>query len=140
MSSSIVRLEPRCLKCRLSRGPVPQNKPWPCCVCVLRYTLADMAAEKRASARFQPASDQSLLIYFGEKITIKAHEQVRKLLHLLETEPVVGVRNLHPGYCSLLVKFDALRWRHEKLEKELRKHLSRLNKAKLPQPRQVDIP
>src|SRR4029077_8169228 len=29
------------------------------------------------SARFQPASDQSLLIYFGEQITLDAHERVR---------------------------------------------------------------
>ena len=90
--------------------------------------------------RFQPASDQSLLIYFGEKITIKANEQVRKLLHLLEAEPIAGVRNLHPAYFSLLVKFDALKWRHDALEKELRKYLGRLDKIRLPEPRHVEIP
>lgn len=94
----------------------------------------------RDGLRFQPASDQSLLIYFGEKITLKANEQVRKLLHLLEAEPIAGVRNLHPAYCSLVVKFDPLKWQHEKLEKELRKYLSRLDKVKLPQPREVEIP
>jgi inhibitor of KinA len=108
-----------------------------------------MTAKKKASARFetarngprfQPASDQSLLIYFGEKITTDAHEQVRKLLRLFELEPVAGVRNLHPAYCSLLVKFDPLKWRREDLEKELRKYLGRLDKVKLPAPRQVEIP
>ena len=94
----------------------------------------------RNGPRFQPASDQSLLIYFGEKITIQAHEQVRKLLHLLEAEPIAGIRNLHPAYCSLLVKFDPLKWQHEKLEKELRKYLGRLDKVKLPEPRHVEIP
>ena len=59
-----------------------------------------------------------MLIYFGEKITIQAHERVRTLLHLLEAEPIAGIRNLHPAYCSLLVKFDPLKWQHEKLEKE----------------------
>ena len=87
-----------------------------------------------------PASDQSVLIYFGEKITIHAHEQIRKLLHLLEAEPLKGVRNLHPAYCSLLIKFDPLKWHHEKLEKELRKYVSRLDKMKLPEPRNVEIP
>src|SRR5215467_1454620 len=95
---------------------------------------------KSNSARFEPAGDQSLLIYFGEKITIKAHEQVRKLLHLLESEPVEDIRNLHPAYCSLLIKFDPLKWRHEALEKELRKYLRRLDKVNLPEPRQVEIP
>ena len=93
-----------------------------------------------ASARFERASDQSLLIYFGEQITVEANENVRRLLHLLEQEPLAGVRNLHPAYCSLLVKFEALKWRHEELERALRKYLGRLNKVKLPEPSLVEIP
>ena len=96
--------------------------------------------KSESAARFEPSSDQSLLIYFGEEITIHANERVCKLVHLLESEPVAGVRNLHPAYCSLLVKFDALEWRHEALERELRKYLGRLDKVKLPEPRQVEIP
>ena len=99
-----------------------------------------MPAQKNPAARFEPASDQSLLIYFAEKITVEANESVRKLLHLLEEEPIAGVRNLHPAYCSLLIKFDALKWRHEKLEKELRKCLRRLDRVKMPGPRHVEIP
>ncbi len=113
-----------------------------------------MKTSADASARFERASDQSLLIYFGGEakksrakarplqsgFTIQANEQVRRFLRLLELEPVAGVRNLHPAYCSLLVKFDALKWRHEKLEKELRTYLARLTKVKLPAPRHVEIP
>lgn len=106
----------------------------------LKKDLSARSETARDSLRFQPASDQSLLIYFGEKITLKSNEQVRKLLHLLEAEPIAGVRNLHPAYCSLLVKFDPLKWQHEKLEKELRKHLARLEKVTLPEPREVEIP
>lgn len=99
-----------------------------------------MPTPKSVKVRFQPASDQSLLIYFGERITVEANEKVRKLLHLLEGEPIVGIRNLHPAYCSLLVKFDALKWRHEELEARLRKYLDQLQKVKLPEPRHVEIP
>jgi len=99
-----------------------------------------MPTKNDPGARFEPASDQSLLIYFAEKITVEANESVRKLLHLLEEEPIAGVRNLHPAYCSLLVKFDALKWRHERLEKELRKCLRRLDRVKMPGPRHVEIP
>lgn len=99
-----------------------------------------MSAKKSGSARFELASDQSLLIYFGEKITITAHEQIRKLLRLLVEEPIAGVRNLHPAYCSLLVKFDPLKWPNEKLEKELRKYLARLDEVPLPEAREVEIP
>jgi inhibitor of KinA len=106
------------------------------------------------SARFQFASDQSLLVYFEQptkkgqaearppqsQITLQANENVRKLLRLLELEPVAGIRNLHPAYCSLLVKFDGLRLRHEKMEAILRKYLARLEEVSLPEPRHVEIP
>jgi inhibitor of KinA len=105
-------------------------------------------------ARFQYGSDQTLLIYFGQagnqgqaesrpgqkSITRQANEKVRRLLRLLEREPVAEVRNLHPAYCSLLVKFDALRMRHEDLEGILRGYLERLEGVGLPEPRAVEIP
>jgi inhibitor of KinA len=119
------------------------------------------------NARFQFASDQSLLVYFDtaksrsrsgarlpqsqEKhrsedrplqspITLQANENVRKLLRLLELEPVAGVRNLHPAYCSLLVKFDGLRFSHQEVETILRRYLERLDDVKLPKARHVEIP
>ena len=66
-----------------------------------------MAKTASFSTVFQPASDQSLLVYLGNRITPKTHTLVRKLLNLLECEPIAGVRNLHPAYCSLLVTFGA---------------------------------
>lgn len=120
-----------------------------------------MPTRKSGIARFARASDQSLLIYFEpeakksrapdkvginsarplqSQITVQAHEKVRRLLRLLELEPIVGVRNLHPAYCSLLIKFDPRQWRHENLGKKLRKYLSQLEKVELPKPRQVEIP
>jgi KipI family sensor histidine kinase inhibitor len=133
------------------------------------------------SARFQFASDQALLVYFGEQseitrskeqplqkqaqgrapdavpdlvgaggtgaarplqsqITLQANESVRRLLRLLEQQPVAGVRNLHPAYCSLLIKFDALRTSHDELEKSLREYIKRLDEVKLPEPRHEEIP
>jgi inhibitor of KinA len=92
------------------------------------------------TARFQRASDQSLLIYFGHQITLEAHQQVRKLLRLLELQPIPGVRNLHPAYCSVLIKFDPLKWRHDDLEKILKQYLDRLETIDLPNPREVEIP
>jgi inhibitor of KinA len=113
-----------------------------------------MVTSAGEGARFQFASDQSLLVYFDQpkkkgrararllqsQITLHAHQQVRKLLRLLELEPVAGIRNLHPAYCSLLVKFDALRLRHEEVEAILRRCLARLDEVKLPEPRHVEIP
>ena len=134
----------------------------------MEYTLADMAATFSAEARFQIASDQSLIVYFEQEgtvgrapdqvginsagqsraearplqkqITIEAHECVRRLLRLMELEPVAGVRNLHPAYSSVLVKFDAMKLRHEELEGILRGYLARLEEVKLPEARLVEIP
>jgi inhibitor of KinA len=99
-----------------------------------------MRALDASLPRFQRASDQSLLIYFGHQITREAHERVRTLLRLLELQPIAGVRNLHPAYCSVLIKFDALKLRHEDLEKLLQQYLERLDGIALPEPRQVEIP
>src|SRR5882762_3378329 len=118
------------------------------------YTFAAMDLAAGTNARFQFASDQSLLVYFDEQVgqhrsedrppqsqsTLQANENVRKLLRLLESEPVAGIRNLHPAYCSLLIKFDALQLRHEEVEAILRKYLVRLEEVKLPEPRRVEIP
>jgi KipI family sensor histidine kinase inhibitor len=92
------------------------------------------------AARFQRASDQSLLVYFGHQITLEAHEHVRRLLRLLELEPIAGVRNLHPAYCSVLVKFDALKLEHSNLEKILQQYLEPLETIALPKPRDIEIP
>src|SRR6266404_5564998 len=106
-----------------------------------------------AAARFQPSSDNSLLVYFDipreesanvqtpkYKISVEANENVRRLLQLLQSRPIAGVRNLHPAYCSLLVKFDAQQWRHDDLKKRLRDYLEQLDEVQLAPPRSVEIP
>src|SRR5579864_1766802 len=90
--------------------------------------------------RFQPASDQSLLVYLGQQITPDANQRVRKLLHSLESKPVAGIQNFQPAYCSLLVKFDALKLSHGELEEILRGYLDQLEGLHLPEPRQLEIP
>jgi inhibitor of KinA len=81
-----------------------------------------------------------LIIYLDHQITRAAHEQVVKLLTLLQSDPIEGVRNLHPAYCSLLVKFDSLRLGHDELRAKLQSYLSRIKKTPLPKPRRVEIP
>ena len=111
--------------------------------------------------QFRIASDQSLLVYFGSpkeksgapspagansltplqnQITIQTHEQVRRFLRLMELEPIPGVRNLHPAYCSVLVKFDAMKLRPSELEEGLRGYIERMEKLALPEARLVEIP
>ncbi len=113
-----------------------------------------MRISANGGVRFEAASDQSLIVYFGaphkkgiaqssqspNPISLEVHEQVRRLLHLVQLEPVAGVCNLHPAYSSLLIKFDATTLRHEQLEENLRGYIERMKKIALPEPRQVEIP
>jgi inhibitor of KinA len=99
-----------------------------------------MLSSPRDTARFQRASDNSLLVYFDKHISPAAHQQVAKLLRFLELRPIAGIRNLHPAYCSVLLKFDALKLRHEELEALLTPYLNHLDDVSLPEPRQLEIP
>jgi KipI family sensor histidine kinase inhibitor len=90
--------------------------------------------------RFRAASDQSLLVSFGQVITIENHRRVLKVLRLLHAAPIEGIRNLHPAYCSILVKFDPLRLDHDELQSRLIPYLTRLKEATLPEPRELEIP
>jgi inhibitor of KinA len=99
-----------------------------------------MPASAHAAAQFRAASDNSSLIYFDQHISPAAHQQVARLLRLLALEPVSGVINLHPAYCSVLLKFDALTLTHDELETRLRPYLDRLEEISLPEPHAREIP
>ncbi|HMI50240.1 MAG TPA: 5-oxoprolinase subunit PxpB [Candidatus Saccharimonadales bacterium] len=106
----------------------------------MRYTHAAMRGSAKRQTQFQYASDQSLVVYLGDAISQETNEKVRKLLLLLEAEPIPNVTNLHPGYCSVLVSFDGLRLRHEDLQEILETYLRRIATIALPRPRVVEIP
>jgi inhibitor of KinA len=90
--------------------------------------------------RFHSASDQSLLVYFGEKISLETHRQIARFLKLLEAEPLDALLNIHPAYCSVLVKFDNLKFAHNEIESRLTPYLARLKEVRLPKPRLRRIP
>ena len=99
-----------------------------------------MNSHAAGAVRFRPASDQSLLVSFSESITLEASQRIEKLLRLLQVCPLASVRNLHPGYSSLLLRFDALRTTHAELESRLREYIEQLDDAQLPESRIVEIP
>jgi inhibitor of KinA len=99
-----------------------------------------MSKQTAGAALFRAASDQSLLISFGRQINLEAHQHVLKLLGLLQDEPIDAIRNLHPAYCSLLIKFDPLGLDHEQLQAALLPYLDRMEEAPIPEPRQIEIP
>ncbi len=89
---------------------------------------------------FRYASDQSLMVYLGDKIDLETHRRVLKLLRLLEAEPIPGVRNLHPAYNSILIVFDPVDQEHKNIKHTVATYLDRLDEILLPDPRTVEIP
>lgn len=99
-----------------------------------------MTSPPAGAVRFRPASDQALLVLFGESIDARTSRRVETLLRLLQSQPLASVRNLHPGYSSILVRFDAIRTTHAELESQLREYIEQLDDMQLPEPRVVEIP
>jgi inhibitor of KinA len=62
-----------------------------------------------------PASDSSMLAVFGDAISPETQDRVLGLFHALRAHKDNRIRNLHPGYTSLLVDFDPLAMRHEEV-------------------------
>jgi inhibitor of KinA len=63
--------------------------------------------------RIIPASDSSVLVEFGAVIAPEIQDQVLGLFHALQARGDEHIRNLHPGYASLLLDFDPLAITHE---------------------------
>ena len=62
-----------------------------------------------------PASDSSLLLVLGNAISPELHARVIGLFQALRARQDSRIRNLHPGYTSVLVDFDPLQMTHEEL-------------------------
>lgn len=62
-----------------------------------------------------PASDCSILIEFGDAITPEMQDRVLGLFYALQAQQDASIRNLHPGYVSLLVDFDPLAVIHDEV-------------------------
>jgi inhibitor of KinA len=62
-----------------------------------------------------PASDSSLLIVFGNAICPHIHARVMELFQALRAKRDPRIRNVHPGYTSVLIDFDPLQMTHEEL-------------------------
>jgi len=99
-----------------------------------------MPANSPGEITFRPASDQSLLLQIGDRITPEAGALVARIVQLLAQHPVDGIVDINPAYCSLLVKFDGLRLDHATVESHLRLLLEHSRLVELPAAREIEIP
>jgi KipI family sensor histidine kinase inhibitor len=87
----------------------------------------------------RPSSDRSLLVLFGDEVSMEAHHQVRALVLALR-ESSAGILNLHPAFASLLIDFDPRRTSHEQMEALVRERMAAAPESDTPETRTVEIP
>ena len=86
----------------------------------------------------RPASDRSLLISFGDEISLEASLEVRRLTHALEGSR--AILNLHPAFTSLLVDFDPRLRTHAEIEALVQERFAFAAAREEGPPRHVEIP
>ncbi len=67
----------------------------------------------RANTKIVAASDSSILVVLGDSMSLDNHDRVMSFFHALRRLNDPRIRNLHPGYASILIDFDPLRLSHE---------------------------
>ena len=86
----------------------------------------------------RPASDRALYVVFGEEISFAMHQAVARATRALLG--IRGLRNLHPGYASVLVDFDPRLLTHAQAAALIRESLARHESDPPPEPRHVEVP
>jgi KipI family sensor histidine kinase inhibitor len=86
----------------------------------------------------RPASDRSLLISFGDEISLEAHRQVSRLTTNLQGTR--GILNLHPAFASVLIDFDPRLRTHEEIEGLVRERMASAVAVSQSPARTIDIP
>lgn len=86
------------------------------------------------------ASDSSLLVEFGVAVSQQLHTRVLALFRALLDERDPRIRNLHPGYASLLIDFDVLQMSHDQLSAHVRQLVDAESGVESASARMVEIP
>lgn len=86
----------------------------------------------------RPASDRSLLITFGDEISLETHRAVVRLTRALHG--IRGILNLHPAFTTLLVDFDHRLYEHADVEKLVQERIDRPDEEPVGPLRTVEIP
>jgi KipI family sensor histidine kinase inhibitor len=87
-----------------------------------------------------PASDSSLLVEFSNTVSEQMHRRVLALFQALLARRDPRIRNLHPGYASLLIDFDSLQLSHDQLAAHVQNLIDAETGAYSASSRTVEIP
>jgi inhibitor of KinA len=86
----------------------------------------------------RPASDRSILVSFGDEISLSMHRQVLRLTRILHG--IRGILNLHPAFSTVLIDFDPRLRTHAEVETLVEERLAASSHEAPPAPRALEIP
>lgn len=90
--------------------------------------------------RILTVGDCAVSVEFGQEISLEINHKVMALKMVLEQEPIRGIVELIPTYCSLLVQYDPMELRYGQLREKLYTLVNQLDEVEMPPKQVVEIP
>lgn len=90
--------------------------------------------------RYLPAGDTCIMIEFGNEICVDLHKKVRSMMQVLQEQPVHGIIELVPAYCTLAVHYNPLIISFHQLQSQLAVLMEHTKSVALPSPLIIEIP
>lgn len=100
--------------------------------------MSEQQLDKYPDIQF--ASDRSLLIKVGEKISRENHDKVFKIFLLLSSSKVQGIQSIHPAYNTILITFDPCIVHLHRINEIITSLLQQENSVTIPESRIINIP
>ena len=92
------------------------------------------------SPQYRIMGDRSLLVELGDDISRDVNRRVRKLCFGLEHQQVAAIKELLPGYRSLMVIYDPLKIALPALKVKIDGVFSHIDQFEAPAPNEVKVP
>ena len=90
--------------------------------------------------RILTVGDCAVSVEFGQEISLEINHKVMALKMVLEREPIRGIVELIPTYCSLLIQYDPMELRYGQLRDRLEALVTQLDEVEMPPKQVVEIP
>lgn len=90
--------------------------------------------------RILTVGDCAVSVEFGQEISLDINHKVMALKLVLEREAILGIEEMIPTYCSLLIQYDPLELRYGQLRDKLEALVGQLDTAEMPPKQVVEIP
>lgn len=90
--------------------------------------------------RILTVGDCAVSVEFGQEISLDINHKVMALKLVLEREAMVGIEEMIPTYCSLLIQYNPMELRYGQLRDKLEALAGQLDTVEMPPKQVVEIP